>query len=152
MNKLMMYVCVLFLLLGSTGSLKAQDLPTEQLTDNIQVDVKAVRHDTKTDSLTVDLFLISYSRKPREFKLNTYASQVFDAAGKGSFYSLIKMGRVQIRLEERQNYLHYLLEEEVPVSLTFKVANWGKRKATKLLLVFEDSEEEGHFIQKEVNL
>jgi len=147
-----MYVCVLFLLLGSTGSLKAQDLPTEQLTDNIQVDVKAVRHDTKTDSLTVDLFLISYSRKPREFKLNTYASQVFDAAGKGSFYSLIKMGRVQIRLEERQNYLHYLLEEEVPVSLTFKVANWGKRKATKLLLVFEDSEEEGHFIQKEVNL
>lgn len=146
-----MYVGLLFLLFGSAGSLQAQDLPVEQLTDNIQVDVKSIRHDPKTDSLTVDLFLISYSRKPREFKLNTYASQVFDAVGKPSFYSLIKMGRVQIRLEERQNYLHYLLEEEVPVPLTFKIANWGKRKATKLLLVFEDSEEEGHFIQKEVN-
>ena len=137
--------------MGNTASLRAQDLPVEQLIDDIQVDVKSVFHDPKTDSLTVDLFVISYRRNPREFKLNTYASQVFDAAGDSSFYSLIKMGRVQVRLEERQNYLHYLLEEELPVPLTFKIANWGKRKPAKLVLVFEDSQEEGHFIQKEVN-
>lgn len=146
-----MFACLLFLLMGSKASLKAQDLPVEQLIDDIQVDVKSVFHNPKTDSLTVDLFVISYSRNPREFKLNTYASQVFDATDNPSFYTLIKMGRVQVRLEDKQNYLHYLLEEEVPVPLTFKIANWGKRKPTKLVLVFEDSQEEGHFIQKEVN-
>ena len=146
-----MIACLLFLFMGSMASLKAQDLPVEQLVDDIQVDVKSVFYNPKTDSLTVDLFVISYSRAPREFKLNTYASQIFDATGKPSFYSFIKMGRVQFRLEDRQNYLHYLLEDELPVPLTFKVANWGKRKALKLILVFEDSQEEGHFIQKEVN-
>lgn len=121
------------------------------VTDDLQVDVKSVSWDSKTDTLTVDLFLISYKVNPREFKLNTFATQVIDATGKSYLYSSMQMGRVLVRLSDRQNYMHYLLTENTPVPMTIKIAGWGKAKATKMVLVFEDSAEEGRYIEKEVN-
>ncbi len=129
----------------------AQQVAEPILTDELQVDVKAVRWDSKTDTLTVDLFLISYQVNPREFKLNTFATQVMDTTGKPYLYSSMQMGRVIVRIADRQNYMHYLLAENTPVPLSIKIANWGKAKAAKVVLVFENSAEEGHFIQKEVN-
>ena len=138
-----------------SGCLVAQEQNEHTLInikDNIQVDVKNVSTKSHSDTLSVELFLISYQMDPREFKLNTYATQVIDSAGNNHLFANIQMGRVQVRLTDRQNYIHYLLEEDVPIPLTMEVGNWKGKKASKVLLVFEDSTEEGKFITQEVDL
>lgn len=133
-------------------SVSGQEDPSVNVIDDVQVDVKSARTNTKGDTLHVDLFLISYKMNQREFKLNTYATQVIDEDGTKYLFASIKMGRVLVQLADRQNYLHYLLEENTPVPLTINVANWKGKKARMLYLVYEDSAEEGKFITQEVQL
>lgn len=133
----------------------AQEIDTTAvLVDEIQVDIKNVSLSANADTATIDLFLISYQRKPREFKLNTYATQISDSKGSYHLYDSMKMGKVLVLLTHRQNYLHYFMEEDVPVSFQIKVANWTKDrgKPTHLKLVFEDSKEEGKYLEKIVKL
>lgn len=125
---------------------------TKNIKDDIQVDVKAVKTSAEGDTLSIELFLISYKMVPREFKLNTYATQVVDSEGGQHLFSSIKMGRVLLQLADKQNYLHYLLEEDVPVPLMIKIGGWQNRKPSKMMLVFECSTEEGRFITQEVDL
>jgi len=124
------------------------------LVDEIQVDVKNVALSSKGDTAIVDLFLISYQRHPREFKLNTYATQVADSKGNFHLYDNMKMGKVLVLLAHRQNYLHYFMEEDIPVPFQIKVANWTKERGnpTHIKLVFEDSKEEGKYVEKVVEL
>ncbi|WP_140938019.1 hypothetical protein [Sphingobacterium lumbrici] len=133
----------------------AQEIDTTAiLVDEIQVDVKDVTLSVKGDTATVELFLISYKRNPRELKLNTYATQIGDSTGNYHLYDSIKMGKVLVLLAHRQNYLHYFMEEDVPVPFQIKVANWAqdRGKPTHLKLVFEDSKEEGKYLEKTVDL
>src|SRR5690606_20579082 len=147
----------LFLTLGIllSGDLLAQKQDEDSLKnikDDIQVDVKSVRTIANGDTLSIELFLISYQMDPREFKLNTFATQVLDSEGNRHLITRMKMGRVLVQLADRQNYLHYLLEEDMPVSLTMQVGDWKGKKASKVILVFEDSTEEGRFVTQEVDL
>lgn len=147
----------LFLTLGIllSGDLLAQKQDEDSLKnikDDIQVDVKSVRTIANGDTLSIELFLISYQMDPREFNLNTFATQVLDSEGHRHLLNRMKMGRVLVQLADRQNYLHYLLEEDMPVSLTMQVGDWKGKKASKVILVFEDSTEEGRFITQEVDL
>ncbi|MBE8722863.1 hypothetical protein [Sphingobacterium pedocola] len=138
-----------------THLVSAQEIDTATvLVDEIQVDVKNVALSIKGDTATVDLFLISYQRNPRELKLNTYATQITDSKGDFHLYDSMKMGRVLILLAHRQNYLHYFMEEDVPVPFQIKVANWtrDKGKPTHVKLVFEDSKEEGRYLERIVEL
>lgn len=130
----------------------AQQDTTVQSLDDIQFDVKSAQ--VEGDTATVALFLISLARGEREFKMNTYASVVEDARYNDHMYSSIQMGRVMVRLEDRQNYLHYLLAQDTPVPLTIKVANWREAngKPTAVRIVFEDSREEGRFREVSVKL
>lgn len=144
---------VFYILLSGCLAAQEQNEDTlKNIKDNIQIDVKSVSTKSHSDTLSVELFLISYQMDPREFKLNTYATQVIDSAGNNHLFANIQMGRVQVRLTDRQNYIHYLLEEDVPIPLTIEVGNWKGKKASKVLLVFEDSTEEGKFITQEVGL
>src|SRR5690606_40627615 len=118
--------------------------------DDIQIDDERVQQYAET--LIIDLFLISYKMEPREFKLNTFASPVVDEKGQLHLYTTLTMGRVMTRIEDRMNYLHYLLEEDEPVSFQVKIANWKGGRPQKLLLDFEDSEEIGKFITETVGL
>lgn len=144
-------LCLSFLSV-SNSFVRAQQAESGNVLDNIQVDIKSVHIDSDNDTLTIDLFLISYHLDQREFKLNTFATQVMDMDEKQHVFASLKMGRVLIHMEDKQNYLHYLFEEDVPVPLTIKYANWKKEKPKKLLLVFEDSAEEGKFITQEIDL
>jgi hypothetical protein len=150
MNGLKWYIVPLVLLLGL--SVRAQENEGKNMLDNMQIDIKNVSMNGKKDTLTIDLFLISYQLDQREFKLNTYATQVVDTKGQQHLYASMKMGRVTINIADRQNYLHYLFEENVPVPLTIQYAAWAGKKPKKLLLVFEDSAEIGKFITQEVDL
>ena len=120
--------------------------------DDIQIDVKNVT--VRGDSTEVELFLISYKKNPREFKLNTFASGVADSQGTPYLYKSMKMGRVLAKVEQRQNYIHYLLEQDVPVSLRVVTPNWKKQwgKPKQFKLSFEDSQEEGKFLEVIIDL
>ena len=144
------YTVFLFtvIMLALSLGLSAQTAKEPLIIDDIQVDVKEVLVDSTTDTATVSLFLISYSRDPREFKLNTYATQLIDAAGEGHLYTEMTLGRIRVSLADEQNYMHFLFHEELPASFTIKVANWDNSKGMPkaVNLVFEDSEELGKFI------
>ena len=130
-------------------SVKAQTVsePDPFVVDDIQIDIKEVV--ARGDSAVVELFLISYKKNPREFKLNTFASGVADSQGTPYLYKSMKMGRIWVPVEQRQNYIHYLLEQDVPISLRVVTPNWKKQwgKPKQFKLSFEDSEEEGKFLE-----
>ncbi|MBE8714032.1 hypothetical protein C4F49_10105 [Sphingobacterium sp. KB22] len=138
---------------GKVAAQTEERVPLE--IDDLQIDVKSVKVDSKTDTAVIELFLISLGRNPREFKLNVFGTQVIDEKSNSNFITTIKFGRVLVSLADRQNYLHYLLQPDMPVLLSIKVANWSKTNKTKpaqVKLVFEDSKEVGKFIEQLVVL
>jgi len=127
---------------------------TPLVVDDIQVDVKDVKVSAKGDSVTIDLFLISYQKHPREFRLNTFASGAVDSKGSPYLYASMQMGQVKIDVSDRQNYLNYLLEPDEPVLLRLITGAWKKQwgKPRQVKLTFEDRVEEGKFLEVIVDL
>ncbi|PRD48869.1 hypothetical protein [Sphingobacterium haloxyli] len=152
MKRLIYFLFLPLCWLSSYELLAQEQEPVKNIQDDIQVDVKSVKTHADGDTISIALFLISYQMDPREFKLNTFATQIVDSEGGKHLFSTMKMGRVFVRLADRQNYLHYLLDEDVPVPLLIQVGDWNGKKASKVILVFEDSTEEGRFITQEVDL
>ena len=142
----------LFLAFTFPFLLAAQEDTTVLLLDDLQFDVQSVK--VNKDTAIVDLFVISSLRQQREFKMNTYASTLVDQKDNDILYTQIKMCRVRIHIDDRQNYLHYILSMDVPVSLQFKVAGWKKENGLPqaVKIVFEDSREPGRFRQITVRL
>ncbi|TDQ75947.1 hypothetical protein [Sphingobacterium yanglingense] len=124
------------------------------LVDDIQVDVKEVFLSAKGDTATVELYLISYERGTREFKLNSFASGIVDSKGQVYLYDVMQMGKVRLQAKDRQNYLHYLLEEDTPVKLVIQTTGWKKQWGIpqQCKLVFEDSSEQGKFLEIIIDL
>ena len=139
---------ITLLFLCFVGSrVKAQSADSLLVVDDIQFDLKEFHVDKATNELVINLFAISYSKDPREFKMNTFSTQILDQKKQPHFFSSIQMGNVQIRFEDKQNYLHYLLEEDKPVDIQVIVKDWKKTdKPVRIKLVFESSEEEGKFL------
>ena len=124
------------------------------LVDDLQVDVKEVFLSAKGDTATVELYLISYERGTREFKLNSFASGIVDSKGQVYLYDVMQMGKVRLQAKDRQNYLHYLLEEDTPVKLVIQTTGWKKQWGIpqQCKLVFEDSSEQGKFLEIIIDL
>ncbi|UIR56046.1 hypothetical protein LZQ00_17495 [Sphingobacterium sp. SRCM116780] len=122
--------------------------------DDVQIDVKTVQVDPKTKTALVELFLISYTRNGRELKLNTYGTKIVDSKGSQYFFSTIGLDKVLVKSQDKQNYINYLMKMDEPVILKMTVSDWVKEKGKpkELILVFEDSEEEGHYIETAVQL
>lgn len=144
---------LLFMLQDSYGQ---SDTIAKQVlvVDDIQIDVKQVLFDSITNITTVELFLTSYTKNERELKLNTYATQLIDAKGEKNYFATISLDQILIKIEDKQNYLNYLMLMDEPVLLKVSVANWTKDKGRvqTLLLAFEDSQEEGHYIETAIQL
>lgn len=148
MRTFFLFVGLVFCCGGSLAF--GQEVEKEPLViDDIQIDVKHVGLSAKGDTAVVELFLISYKKGSREFKLNTFASGIVDSQGKPYLYASMQMGKVLIKLADRQNYIHYLLKEDEPVKFLVKTGDWKKQwgKPQHFKLAFEDSEEEGKFLE-----
>ncbi len=144
---------VIFVLFVSGGLVKAQSVDSLLVVDDIQFDVKEFHLDESKNELTINLFAISYSTDPREYKMNTFSTQVLDQKKQSHFFSTIRMGNVLVRFEDKQNYLHYLLEEDKPVDIQVVVKDWKKSdKPAMIKLVFESSTEEGEFLEVSIPL
>lgn len=130
----------------------ATEEPT--VVDDIQIDVKGVALTTKGDTATVELYLISYTRGGRELNLNSFASGIVDSKGQPYLYDSMRIGKVLVQASDRQNYTHYLLEEDVPVKLVMKTGGWKKQwgMPQQFKLVFEDSGEQGKFLEVIIDL
>lgn len=112
---------------------------------------KAINYqlDAKTNTATATLTLLNQKDVPRELKLNVFGTQVVDNKRNSYYLSTISLGRVQVRFEDKQNYLNYLLQPEQPVTLTITATGISADSGAVQLLkiVFEDSREEGRFIE-----
>ena len=152
MNVFFRYVVVLMLFLVG-GFVKAQSADSLLVVDDIQFDVKEFHVDEPKHELVINLFAISYSKNPREYKMNTFSTQVLDQKKQPHFFYTIQMGNVLVKFEDKQNYLHYLLEEDKPVDIQVVVKDWKKTdKPVMVKLVFESSTEEGEFLEVPISL
>lgn len=116
--------------------------------DDIRFEAEQFLIDTATHTATVTLTLTSLKDKPRELKINVYGMQLVDNARNAYYFSSIALGRVLMRFEDKQNYLHYLLQPKVPVKLTVTAeAIPPQVEAIQVMkIVFEDSREDGRFL------
>lgn len=135
------------------GQEKEQLTPHLVIVDDIQIDLKDIYLSPKGDTAIVELFLISLQKNPREFKMNSFASGMTDSKGKPFLYSTMEMGKIRLDIADRQNYLHYLMEQDLPVLLRIRTAGWSKQwgKPQQAKLTFEESTEEGKFLEIELN-
>jgi len=117
--------------------------------DNIQFKAERFVIDSATHTATVTLSITSLKDKPREFKMNAYGTQLVDNERNAYYFSTIGLGRVLMRFEDKQNYLHYLLQPEQPAKLTVTAdAISAEARAIQVVkIVFEDSTEEGRFLE-----
>lgn len=122
--------------------------------NEIEVWTKKVELNAKGDTATVELYLQSYLKNPREFKLNTFATGLLSGSEKPMWYHSMQMGKVRVLLEDRQNYLHYLLTRNEPVVFSIKTGDWKKQwgKPKQLKLAFEDFQEEGKILEFVIDL
>jgi len=152
MNVFLRYIFILILCFGA-GIVKSQSADSLLVVDDIQFDVKDFHLDESKNKLIVNLFAISYSKDPREYKMNTFSTQVLDQKKQNHFFSTIRMGNVLVKFEDKQNYLHYLLEEDKPVDIQIVVKDWKRSdKPAMIKLVFESSAEEGKFLEVSIPL
>jgi len=140
------YIIILMLMLPALVA-RAQDSDA-MLTDGIQFVSEAFVVDSASRTATVTLVLTNKQDKPRELKINVYGTQLVDDERNAYYFSTMELGRVLMRFEDRQNYLHYLLQPDVPVRLTI-TAGSVSAAATAIQVVkvvFEDSTETGRFL------
>lgn len=116
--------------------------------DDIRFEVERFHIDPTTNMATVELQLSSLRENPRELKINSYGTQLVDNNRDAYYFSTITLGRVLVRFEDKQNYMHYLLQPDAPVKLTITAENIASTADSiqVVKIVFEDSMEEGRFL------
>ena len=121
--------------------------------DGIRFEVGDFTIDTATQTATATLRLTCLSERSRELKINVYGTQLVDDQRKAYYFSTMTMGRVLMRFEDRRNYMHYLLQPGVPVEMTITATDIssGATAIQLVKVVFEDSEDEGRFLEAYLN-
>lgn len=122
--------------------------------NEIEVWTKKIELNAKGDTATVELYLQSYLKNPREFKLNTFSTGLLSGSDVPLWYETMQLGKVRIHISDRQNYLHYLLTRNESVVLTIKTGGWKKQwgKPKQLKLAIEDYEEQGKILEYTIDL
>lgn len=118
------------------------------INDDIRFEATRFDIDSTTRTATVELLLTNLKEQPRELKLNVYGTQLVDNERNAYYFSTMTLGRVLIRFEDKQNYMHYLLQPDTGTKLTITAAKIPANVSTiqVVKIVFEDSEEEGRFL------
>ena len=154
MNKLKL-VLVMAVLSASTVSL-AQGGGVVSVGDSSGITMDGIRFhatdyaiDSATRAATVTITLTSLSERSRELKLNVYGTQLVDDQRNAYYFSTLTMGRVLMRFEDRQNYLHYLLQPHTPVEMIITAQDVAPDASgiQVVKLVFEDRKDKGRFLE-----
>lgn len=152
-RKIYKFFSVVFILIGTHSMVFGQIDTSKTIVDDIQFDLKEVKVSADKDTIEVSVFLISYAEHPREFRLNNFASQLFDKSGEGHFFDALQMGKVRVLFAARQNYLDYLLQNNTPVELKIRYPFDSKSNRPEYTkLVFQENSNEGRFLEVEIPL
>lgn len=152
-QKIYTFFSILFILIVACNVAFGQIDTSKIIVDDIQFDLKEVKIYPNKDTVEVSLFLISYAEHPREFRMNNFASQLYDEEDKGYFFDALQMENVRILFASRENYLNYLLQNNTPVEL--KIRYPFDRKSNRpeyTKLVFQENSNEGRFLEVEIPL
>lgn len=152
MKNIFLSLCfALALTIPQLGFAQEQDT-TLNVVDDIQFDLHSVT--TSGDSLVIDVFVISYDKNPREFRLNVFASAIIDSEEQSHMLTTAQMDRVIVNLDDRQNYLNFLLHQDKPAAIKIKLSPLTEEiKQAKLLkLVFNALDDEGQFLEAYIDL
>ncbi|MGK6350704.1 hypothetical protein [Parapedobacter sp. DT-150] len=128
-------------------TLSGQDSSTV-IVDDTKFDILRFTIDSTSRIATVELTLTNLKETPRELNINVFGTQLVDNERNAYYFSTITLGRVVMQFGDKQNYLHYLLQPDTPVTLTI-TAEKISAEATAIELVkitFEDSTETGRFL------
>lgn len=138
--------CVIGIAFEGAGNTVGRRDSSVVVMDDIRLE--ASRFTIDSAKATVELSLISLKETPRELKINVYGTQLVDNERNAYYFSTLGLGRVLMRFEDKQNYLHYLLQPGTPVKLTITAENISAEAAAiqVVKIVFEDSAEEGRFL------
>ena len=154
MKKIGLFVALTLLSASTALSVQRDQVPVAQdssgLTmDGIRFAATAYEIDSATNTASVTLTLTCLAERSRELKINVYGTQLVDDQRGAYYFSTLAMGRVLMRFEDRQNYLHYLLQPDTPVELkiTAQGISPGATAIQVVKIVFEDSKEEGRFLE-----
>lgn len=148
-TNLYLFIVSLVVLCAPPAHAQQADTTDTLLIDDIAITATDFQLDREKNTATAKLTLLSQKDIPREFKLNVYGTQLTADNRQSYFFQTITLGRVTVRFEDKQNYLHYLLQPDTPVALTIVASHIapGTEAIELVKLVFEDSEEEGRFIE-----
>lgn len=105
--------------------------------------------DATTNTAKATLTLLNQKDVPRELRLNVFGSQVVDNKRNSYYFSTISLGRVLVSFDDKQNYLNYLLQpdQEVRLTITATGISADADGVQLVKIVFEDSREEGRFLE-----
>lgn len=153
MKRLWVVMALTFLFVKAAWSQQAVDTLSGQdsstvIVDDTKFETLRFTIDSTTRTATVELRLTNLKETPRELKINVYGTQLVDNERNAYYFSTITFGRVVMQFGDKQNYLHYLLQPDTPVTMTI-TADKISAEATAIELVkitFEDSTETGRFL------
>lgn len=153
MKSLFFTLCIILLGFNFSYSQEMEERKSIDVNE-IEVWTKKIELNAKGDTATVELYLQSYLKNPREFKLNTFSTGLLSGSDVPLWYETMQLGKVRIHISDRQNYLHYLLTRNEPVVLTIKTGGWKKQwgKPKQLKLAIEDYEEQGKILEYSIDL
>lgn len=131
------------------GQVQATQDSSSLTMDGIRFEATSFVIDSATNTATVTLTLTCLSERSRELKVNVYGTQLVDDKRNAYYFSTLTMGRVLMRFEDRQNYLHYLLQPNTPAELTVTAQGISPEASDiqVVKVVFEDSKDEGRFLE-----
>ncbi|WP_262248831.1 hypothetical protein [Parapedobacter soli] len=154
MKKIGLFIALALLSVSVAVSAPLKGVPAEQdssvlIMDDIRFEAIAYTIDSATNTASVTLTLTCLSERSRELKVNVCGTQLVDDQRNAYYFSALTMGRVLMRFEDRQNYLHYLLQPSAPVELTITAQGISPQaKAIHMVkVVFEDRKDEGRFLE-----
>src|SRR5690606_12119340 len=107
MKNLFLTFSISFFVLNLSFSQEKEERKSIDINE-IEVWTKKVELNSKGDTATVELYLQSYLKNPREFKLNTFSTGLLSGSEKPLWYNTMQLGKVRVHINDRQNYLHYL--------------------------------------------
>src|SRR5690606_7324889 len=119
---------------------------TELITEHIRYQWLSLKTEGEKQELIAELAITNLKSTDRDFTMNVYGTVLKDTSGKDYMFSLISMGRVTIKLADRQNYLRYLLQRDKPTRMQITFPFSGEPgSVSSIALVVESGTEAGRF-------
>ncbi len=119
---------------------------TELIAEHTRYQWISLTSDEAKKIAVAELIITNLKSADRDFAMNVYGTVLKDTNGKEHMFHSIAMGRVTIKLEDRQNYLRYLLQRDKPVKLQVTFPFSAELSSVReMALVAESGTEAGRF-------